>query len=109
MRIHYLTVANGHRPGRATLVAREPFTRGRTAPRTSPSRSRITGKKLGRNAFRRNKSMRALSGKSLRVVFQLLVRPGALSLTVRELSAFSGASVGSVTGLEILYAFTCKP
>ena len=59
----------------------------------------ITGKKLARNALRRNKPMRALSGTGLRVVFQLLVRPGALSMTVRELSALSGASVGSVSGV----------
>jgi hypothetical protein len=59
----------------------------------------ITGKKLARNALRRNKPMRALSGTGLRVVFQLLVRPGALAMTVRELSALSGASVGSVSGV----------
>lgn len=59
----------------------------------------ITGKKLAKHALRRNKPMRALSGTGLRVVFQLLVRPEALNLTVRELSAISGASVGSVSGV----------
>ena len=43
--------------------------------------------------------MRALSGTGLRVAFPLLVRPGALNLTVRELSALSGASVGAVSGV----------
>ena len=59
----------------------------------------ITGKKLAKNALRKSKPMRALSGTGLRVVFQLLVRPEALTMTVRELSALSGASVGSVSGV----------
>lgn len=59
----------------------------------------ITGKKLAKQVLRKSKPMRALSGTGLRVVFQLLVRPAALTLTVRELSALSGASVGSVSGV----------
>ena len=59
----------------------------------------ITGKKLARNTLRRNKPMRALSSTGLRVVFQLLVRPEALAMTVRELAALSGASIGSVSGV----------
>lgn len=59
----------------------------------------ITGKKPVRQDLRRSRPMRALSSTGLRVVFQLLVRPGALTMTVRELSALAGASIGSVSGV----------
>jgi hypothetical protein len=58
----------------------------------------ISGRKPAKDALRRSKPMRALSGTGLRVVFPLLARPGALALTVRDLSALTGVSVGSVSG-----------
>ena len=59
----------------------------------------ITGRKPAKDALRKSKPMRALSGTGLRVVFPLLVRRGALNLTVRELSALTGASTGAISGV----------
>jgi hypothetical protein len=59
----------------------------------------ITGRKPAKDALRRSKPMRALSGTGLRVMFPLLVHPGALAMTIRELSAHTGASIGTVSGV----------